>query len=270
LPFFIAGLLELVLVILQFVNKRSIQGVFYFLGERYMTLSTPGIAKATLQGTELLRPYGTFSHPNSLAGFYLLLYFFVLTNKSTRNNLLKYPLLFISTVLVFFSFSKIAIVTLLILNTLYLMLKINKCKVCLLAKLTVPIIVGFIFFSAQTDPLSLDKRLALVANAWQTFLNHPLFGVGLGSYLVAQNQFPIKYPYFFLQPVHNIFLLFLSETGIIISGSVLWILIKKIKKTFLTTNYLLLVAVFITGFFDHYWLTLQQNILLLIYLFSTL
>ena len=75
----LSGLFELFLSIIQFVSKHSVQGIFYYFGERLLTLSTPGVAKATMQGVEFLRPYGTFSHPNSLAGFFLLLYFFVLT-----------------------------------------------------------------------------------------------------------------------------------------------------------------------------------------------
>ena len=57
-------LIQSVLVVAQFVTRHSLQGIWYFFGERYFTLSTPGIAKASLQGNEILRVYGTFSHPN--------------------------------------------------------------------------------------------------------------------------------------------------------------------------------------------------------------
>lgn len=273
-PVFIGSLFQLILVILQLIYKHSIQGIFYFFGERYFTLSTPGVAKAVLQGTEFLRPYGTFSHPNSLAGFYLLIYFFVLTNKTLKNIFLKYSLLFVCIILVFLSFSKIAIITLILLSIGYYLPAhgFKKCKVCFLAKIVVPVVVGLIFVSAQTDPLSLQKRLTLITDAWRIYADHPIFGVGLGSYLVAQNQFPIKYSYFFLQPVHNIFLLFLTETGIIISLVVGWLIVNwlKNKKFFFTSASLLLVSIFITGSFDHYWLTLQQNFLLLAVVFTSI
>ena len=85
---------QLILAALQLISKHSIQGIFYFFGERLFSLSTPGIAKAAFQGIEFLRPYGTFSHPNSLSGFFLLLYFFVLTNKKfNKHFVLKYSLL---------------------------------------------------------------------------------------------------------------------------------------------------------------------------------
>ncbi|PIU37363.1 hypothetical protein COT02_01250, partial [Candidatus Roizmanbacteria bacterium CG07_land_8_20_14_0_80_34_15] len=113
---FISSLFQLFISLTQLINKHSVQGIFYYFGERLLTLSTPGVAKASIQGAEFLRPYGTFSHPNSLAGFFLLLYFFVLTYKKFNRYLaIKYLLLFISSILVFVSFSKIAIACYLIL-----------------------------------------------------------------------------------------------------------------------------------------------------------
>lgn len=268
----LGGFFELFLCLLQLVNKHSIQGLFYFFGERYMTLSMPGIAKASFRGIEILRPYGTFSHPNSMAGFYLLIYFFVLTNKKIKHVFLKYFLLLVSTILVFLSFSKIAILTLIFLSATYqLLMTKNKCRLCFIAKIFSLMIIGAVFISAQNDPFSLEKRITLMGNALEILIKHPLTGVGIGSYLVAQNQFPIKYSYFFLQPVHNIFLLFMAEAGIVISifaGLTIVSWIKKNKKNIALM--VILLAVFITGSFDHYWLTLQQNILLMVYLFSAL
>ncbi|MBI3620455.1 hypothetical protein HY214_04940, partial [Candidatus Roizmanbacteria bacterium] len=51
-----SAILELIVALLQFINKRSLQGVFYFFGERAFSLSTPGIAKASYHGIEFLRP----------------------------------------------------------------------------------------------------------------------------------------------------------------------------------------------------------------------
>ncbi|MDP4011794.1 MAG: hypothetical protein Q8P72_06240, partial [Candidatus Roizmanbacteria bacterium] len=122
--------LQLLLVALQIVSRGSIQGIWYLLGERSFHLGTPGIAKISLRGVEMIRGYGTFSHPNSLAGFYLLLYSFVLflpPSSQTRfgihakklsgfqlggwnDNIIQSIILAASTLLILFSFSKIAIV----------------------------------------------------------------------------------------------------------------------------------------------------------------
>jgi hypothetical protein len=69
-----------------------------------------------------------------------------------------------------------------------------------------------------------------------------------------------------LQPVHNIFLLFLSQTGILLTGFVGFVFYKihavyKKKISFMMFSYIFVVV--ITGMFDHYWLTLQQNFLVM-------
>jgi len=43
---------------------------------------------------------------------------------------------------------------------------------------------------------------------------------------------------------------------------------KNAKKIPLTTYSLLLTIIFFTGFFDHYWLTLKQNFLILAFVWS--
>lgn len=261
---FLSGTFELLLSLIQLVNKHSVQGIFYYFGERLLDLSAPGVAKASISGIEFLRPYGTFSHPNSMAGFFLLLYFFVLTYKKFNKFLtLKYLFLFISTILVFISFSKIAIGCYLILNTLYLLLNTKfDCRFCKIARLFVILIISLVFLSATTDPLTINKRIELIKNSISIIFRYPIQGVGLGSYLVEQANFSSKYYLFFNQPVHNIFLLFFSELGLIIGGGISLILLSPIKKIIRLSPYLLFVIIF-TGFFDHYWLTLNQNFLLM-------
>jgi len=262
----ISGFFQLILSLTQMINKHSVQGVFYYFGERLLSLSAPGIAKASLGGVEILRPYGTFSHPNSLAGFFLLLYFFVLTYKKFDRHLaLKYLFLFISSILIFISFSKIAIITFLILNIIYFILnKKFDCKLCKVARMIVLFIVSLIFLSATTDPLTVNKRIELIKNSIDIIISYPIQGVGLGSYLIEQAKFSSKFYLFFNQPVHNIFLLIISEAGLVIGGFLSYQLIRFLTKKHLSKEQWILIFVIIfTGLFDHYWITLQQNFLLM-------
>lgn len=254
---------QLPLVIFQMATRHSLQGVWYFLGERYMSLSTPGIAKATLNGTEILRPYGSFSHPNSLAGFFLLVYLFFLVNPEIRNPLFKYPVMAASTFLIFFSFSKNAILAYLLLTGLYFLWQKASCRICTLARLAVPLFLAAIFLQAGSDPLSLEKRATLMGQSLALIARRPLTGTGLGSYLLASSSFPGKYPYFFLQPVHNIYLLWAAETGLPAAGIIFFFLGKTLARLRKNKAALILaLAVLFTGLADHYWLTLQQNWLL--------
>jgi hypothetical protein len=266
------ALLQLILSVLQFANGHTMQGLFYYLGERYITLSMPDIAKASLFGVEILRPYGTFSHPNSLAGFYLLIYTFVLT----RNSLvpwLKYGTLLTTSSLILLSFSKIAIASFLLITIAHLVLtKFYKhCLLCFIARVGMLLTVAAIFFIAQGDVLGLEKRISLMKDSLTIISHYPLFGVGPGNYLVAQHGFAIRYPFFFLQPVHNIILLFLTELGLIGGGVILYYLARSMKRYMRSISFLLcLGVVLITGMFDHYWLTLQQNMLVLPVVFGLL
>jgi len=261
----LSGIFQLFLVIFQLVYRHSFQGFFYFFGERLFGLSTPGVAKATLNGIEFLRPYGTFSHPNSLAGFFLLLYFFVLTSKNFDKYLLtKYFSLFIFSVLVFVSFSKIAIVTFLVLNTGYYVFNMKtKCFPCKITRIFIPFLISLIFLQATTDLLTVSKRIELIKNSFKIISTYPLLGVGLGNYLLVQASLPSDYYLFFNQPVHNIFLLFLSEMGVVITFFILTQFFKILKFLNIKKYWLIILSVLLTGMFDHYWLTLQQNFLLL-------
>ena len=269
--FLIGGIFELILATLQFVNKHSLQGLFYFFGERPLNLTLPGIAKASLNGVEILRPYATFSHPNSLSGFYLLVYFFFLTAKKVPDSLSKKILLLVSSLLVFLSFSKVAIATFLLLNFIYLWrssLKKN-CRLCFISRILIISVVSLLFLQARTDPLTWQKRLLLAQNSLAIIGQRPFFGVGLGNYLLAQQQFPQRFTDFLNQPVHNLFLLLLSEVGVLLMITIFIVFFQEFKKAVKNFPYLF-VVILLTGLFDHYWLSLQQNFLLIGVLFGML
>lgn len=270
--FLLSTFIQLAITISQIQSQGSMQGIFYFLGERSFQIATPGIAKIAINGIELLRGYGTFSHPNSLSGFYLLIYGFVLWHAPfAKHTLLRFFLLTALSLIIFLSFSKITILGFLILTIYHSIKAKNSCFVCKIAKIFIPLVLTLIFISGVGDPDSLYKRLWLIDSSVQIIKQHPIFGVGLGNYLLAQSKIPIPYPYFFLQPVHNIFLLMLSELGIILSTFIFTALIKIIKINWGSSVFKVLILIIVfTGLFDHYWLTLQQNTLLIPVVFGLL
>ena len=104
-------------------------------------------------------------------------------------------------------------------------------------------------------------RLELIKSALIMIKENFWYGVGLNNFI--PNLVKVSNTYlnsWELQPVHNIFLLLFSETGII--GFLMFLLI--IIKNLTILNYPL-IAILITGMSDHYWLTLQQNILLFVF-----
>ncbi len=247
LPIFLFSCYTLILSILQIANHQTIGGVWWLLGERTFSTQTPGIALANFFGAEVLRPYATFSHPNSLAGFFLVIFFtFLLLEK--HKTKLSYAISAISLVLVLMSFSQGALIALVIICIL------RKSKLIILSCLTISFLMLFVNpdnFLSQT----IHERLLLVQQAKQIFLSHSLFGVGAGNFVLA-----LPKTFWLLQPVHNILLLFLSEMGIV--GLVVFV--YAIQKLLIINSKLLILilVILLTGLVDHYWLTLQQNLLL--------
>lgn len=234
-------LIQLSLVTLQIKNQGSLQGIFYFLGERYFTLETPAIAKASLAGVEFIRPYGTFSHPNSLAGFFLLIYVFVLTDKRFNQSLvLKGMIILASSILVFVSFSKVAIVAFLIITASLVIRQLLRssqrkeeeflCLPCLIAKVFLPFVLSLVFLQASGDPFTLTKRLELAKNSLEIIREQPIVGVGLGNYLLGQEKYPSSFPLWLNQPVHNLFLLYFSELGLVLGGLLAFLIRKEMAK----------------------------------------
>jgi hypothetical protein len=262
---FVSGaLFELILCIMQFITKSSIQGIFYFFGERYITLSHAGIAKIGINGEEFLRPYGTFSHPNSLGGFYLLLYVFTLWYKPFQKfTFFKRALLTISSFLIVLSFSQTATILFVLANCFFVFFYKKNAnlffKILLLLSL---LSIAFALSTFKHDPSNITVRIDLLTHSFVIFLKHVVFGVGLGNYLYYESFFNERSSYFFLQPVHNVFALFITEAGIFLSLFSAFVLKKFVFKKN-TVFFWSVVVLVCAGMVDHYFLTLQQNFLLL-------
>ena len=99
---------------------------------------------------------------------------------------------------------------------------------------------------------------------WQT---SPLFGVGLGNFLVRLPEALPTRTIYFLQPVHNIYLLLLSEVGVVGFLFFIWFLQKIFRHPF-GIWHLAFGILLVLGLVDHYPLTLQQGQLLLTLLMS--
>jgi len=178
---------------------------------------------------------------------------------------ITFLLLSVSALLVLFSFSKITVATFGFINIFYAFLITKKiCGFCMISRISVYLVLMLVFFNFQGDPDSITKRFELIQNSLEIIMVHPVTGVGLGAYLVAQSTFPIIYPYFFLQPVHNIYLLIIAELGIPFTVIFFYFVTRYIIKNKKDLTFIMIViAIGVTGLFDHYWLTLQQNMLLM-------
>lgn len=267
------------IAIVQFVKQSSINGFFWWLGERDFNLITPGIAKAIIDGRLVMRPYATFSHPNVLAGF-ILVSIIVISGKNRWSGVKKiwqWAALALGGITIVLSFSRSAwLVSLLVGLELVLRGWRRKKKRTLralgLVLLLILIAILFYFAPSLSGQETIDQRLALAEIGWKMIKINSLAGVGLNNFISQLpnywQQFGMTY---WLQPVHNIFLLLAAETGLTGLIIFLWFLILTFKKLLASNRQLLIttLAIILTlGLFDHYWLTLQQTQLLFSLIFG--
>lgn len=239
----------------QIVKSGSLGGIFYWLGERNFTLSTPGIALFSFFGNEALRPYGTFSHPNALAGFSLVCFFMLFSNKK---KLAKAGAVF-AFLLSVISISQNAWAAA-ITAPIFTRLKHIKIKpeyvVYFFVVFSLILAIAGSRLTSFGLPEFISERLLLNDAAGRLFSEAIWTGRGLGVFVAI---LPEVLTLRTLQPVHNIFLLVSTETGLV--G--LFLFAFFVAKNINAMNFILVLVILITGLFDHYWLTQQQTFLLL-------
>ena len=248
--FFLIGLL-------QFILQKTIGGPLYLLGERSFTSQTPGISLMDVFGKSLMRAYSTFSHPNSFAGFAVVSFLILLSFK-------KQSFLYIIVILsLLLTFSLNALVGVCLVVTLFFLLKyfpkiVKKTKVLLpIVVIGLSLLFGIVSGVLPEEVLlkeAYKERVVLAGYAIEAFSKRPALGIGLNNFFFATKG---------IQPPHNIYLIVLSETGIMGILVSFFLLSKLFRRRLNKYLFLAIFFVLATGLFDHYWFTLQQNQLLL-------
>lgn len=258
-PFLISTIVIFITSWLQLSNGHTTNGLFYFLGERSFNISTPGIALVNILGHIYMRPYSIFSHPNSMAGFELITFFLFLRWRNKSKLILIGILLSLFCVLL--SFSKGAYISLIISGLILLVKEKRIIKYSMYSKYLVVFVFILSFAFLLLWPGNFANRGVLFNIASNLFVRRPILGVGLGAFVGEYSS---------TQPVHNIFVLVLVETGVV--GLILFfVALMKFTNQFVKMKdgeflFIIFVSVLITGLFDHYWLTLAQNFLLTAFL----
>ncbi len=231
---------------------------FQLLGEPNLASTLPHLARFTWGSWELIRGYGTFSHPNILGGFLALSIYlsFLSENIPSRQ---KNILLAVQFLGLLSTFSRSALLALLLvvfvtgIETKFF----QKQKTLALVGLGMGILLLLFFvmrgFSFLEDPAFLE-RLSGYSIAWELIKAHP-FGVGFAhSTLFLDSVAPLPFMPWEYQPVHNILLLLLVELGW--PSLLLLPLAIRFKKNLYWGAAILLLII---GLFDHYLLTLDQG-----------
>lgn len=242
------------LIMLQFILQRSLG--LWFLGERTFSSSTVAIAHFQIWGAQYLRPYGTFPHPN-LAAAFLVIYLVILAS----GKLPIVPSIF-SVLAVLMTHSQAALLALI--ASVIAQVK-NKKHLAIAGGLLVLFLWLFFKVLIQSQIASAAERIVLMQAALDIAKVHPVLGIGSGNFifeLAKLNLFSLS-EIRLLQPVHNVFLLILTENGII--GLLLLVLLfwVVLKNATTRSKIALLAAILVFLSVDHFLWTLQQGRLLL-------
>jgi O-antigen ligase len=280
LPPLLLGLsLQSVVGLYQYVMQSSVFG-YIFLGEPTLG-NSQALAKDVFSGALKVLPYGTTPHPNILAGYIVVGVLIILTackdcTKKRWFLSLAYSCIGLSLYVLLLTRSQVALISLLIAVSIptvnHIRLNLKSIKIIYLVRVSILVCCVLIGIAIYHSTLSIDinsitRRYRLFTYQASNFINQPIIGVGLNNSILTGVKYGlITTPSPFLQPVHSIYMLWLVETGVIGSGLLIWIILKRItvlKKRLFTTHALPLIALLFIGSLDHYPLTLQTGQLLL-------
>lgn len=260
--------------IAQFLLGRT-TGLFYLLGERSFNLSTPGIALTQIHGMDFLRSYSTFPHPNALAGYLGIVLIVIFSSKIFETKKIFYLGLLTIALSFLLTFSQSAFLAMAALILAAFFKVIYKAKIwwvtvflggIVSASLIMPVAFAFILKNVSFSA-NIIQRLDLSVLAVGLVAERFWIGEGLNTFILNSTKFAgINVSSWLLQPVHNIFLLMFAETGIFGIILVFVLFYKAAVFAFRKKLYPFVACLFFvlfTGLTDHYWLTLQQNLLTL-------
>ncbi len=279
---FASGFFQAVLAILQYIRQSDLG--LRWLGETVLNPDLFNVAVFTINGEKIMRPYGTTPHPNVLALVLFMavfIYYFFYIQKDrflhSKPGLILYSILLFGFLL---TFSRIIIFVWLVgLGLRWLIL--NKVfgkiaeKVGLrgLTFATVGVLVLFsvLFWPQVLTRLDISPQEEAVSLRGfynkVSFFEKPFFGVGIDNFVNWFKEINPGLTPNLYQPVHNIYLLIFSETGILGLAAFLMFLFSIVKdylkikfsRPFHYSFLIILVSLLFLGFFDHFLWTLQQG-----------
>jgi hypothetical protein len=252
----LGALLQIVWGYLQWKLNHSL-GLTWF-GESQLGPDVLGVAKIDLaDGLKQIRAYGSFLHPNILAGYLLTILFIALSYLRRRQTLLWLPL-FIWGVYLTYSRSAMLVGAIgLIIYFLFRSFKTLSFKKSVALAVGLTLAVGNVWFFlnysiVRTLDSSWTERLSQIGISETLFTQHP-FGVGVSNFtLEMEKSSPQKLLPWEFQPVHDTYYLVLNEVGIQGLLLILSLIILLLWRNWKAANPIPLFVLLLLAPFDHY------------------
>lgn len=258
--------------------------------------ATPGTSVVETVSARLMRAYGSFPHPNIFGGYLAAAILFVLgrigwRDCETRNfaslrQFVPFVLLFLFVLSLVITFSRSAWLALAVGITVFLIghvvvrKKISRKFLSGLMVVIAAVVISMAAFSGAVftrleavDRLE-EKSLSERQNEYQIIgeiiRTNPFVGVGPGAYTLVLEKLNPDQPVWSYQPMHNSFLLFFAETGLLGLVFLIYFLnaLMPISTRTPVTKIIPLVATLTTlAFFDHYFWSQWAGLVLLVVIF---
>lgn len=271
-----------VLAIYSFLSQSFFSSKFLGLTQYFSFV--PGTSILYLENlARLTRAYGSFPHPNFFAGFLLitLLASFLFFEK-TKSRLFIFSLICLQLMALLFTFSRSAWLSFFVLFLFIILFFLKEKKqfwqenkfyfyFIIIFVFSLFLIFKTIILSRVDNNLisvsrSTNERIELIWESKKIISDNMFFGVGAGNYTLASYKLnPSKDPWLY-QPVHNIFLLFLSELGLagfLFLGTAFLFFLYFYQKIayfkYQSGFFLIFLVIFLL---DHYFFTMYSGIIL--------
>jgi len=272
LSFWSGALVTSVLSIWQFLSQSTFSNKW--LGMASHAPSALGAAVVEFQDERWLRAYGFFGWPTSLAIYLAVAFLMGLFLVSFFNNRFRFFVVigqvFILTA-IFFTFARGAWLALIFALILMALKNFNSqffrqqfylfaAVFVILVIIFKPLVFNRFNLSNRLESRSVNQRLEQWSDFKRVFKSNEFFGVGPGLYTKALYDRHLKNDYD-LQPVHNVFILFLGEWGVV--GIVIFSYLLLYYKKMIDWSFPPFWALLIFGFFDHWLISMFTGMLLL-------
>ena len=209
-----SGVVQSILAIAQFLKQSSLG--LGILEAGIFRPGIPGVATFALDGEKIMRAYGSFQHPNVLAGFLLLAIFclyrlsiisnfkFQISNQfqiTKFQNFILPVCLFILVFALFLTFSRVALSVFLVMNLImFLIMILRKEKVLKLFGLflvsciiCIAILSPYLkarFFTISLEEEAIDLRFFYNRMAGEMIKEKPFLGIGIGNFVNYSQNYP--------------------------------------------------------------------------------
>lgn len=287
-----AGIIQSLVALSQFILQS-------FPGSKWLGLAAlnPGVLGTavieTLDG-RFLRAYGTFSHPNILAGFLTIGIVIALKlykkTDDPRMRMLAAVAFMVQQVGLFMTFSRTGVVAagvalfIIITYRLYKWTKVNHPPLQQLWRAPAILLVVVVFWTSlgyafrdlwlpriviegRIEEQSISLREQSIVDSLQLWYAEPVLGVGAGNATVVLSELNPEQNGLEVQPPHNMALLILFEAGILgvalgalMCAGFMWKVLQQ--NPVHSISFAGLAMIFVLSMFDHYFWTQGSGILM--------